>query len=312
MAPFKALLQLSFLLTSSIAQVAAHQQPLADSRLAINGIQFATRAYWMRVANQALSDLVSPCPFGAFGTAIVNHTSGEGLGELVCIGANSIGSTGNPTLHGEIAAINNCTSVLTSPTGPYNLTASQAQTAFKSLSLYTNAESCPMCASAIRWAGFKEYIYGTSIDTLIEKGWGQIRIASADVFAASYDLSAATRLMGEVLTNETDPYFAWQYDPEYACPAGCERQMLPCLTVLMRATQGLITGHDLQLISQISNLQYLLEKKSPVDANDVDLECPGQHQSAKQGIGSEGYLDRYDLIETLVNRSYLRSTPNRM
>ncbi|OQO11306.1 hypothetical protein B0A48_05562 [Cryoendolithus antarcticus] len=209
----KALLQLSLLWVSSVTQTAAHQQPLADSRLAINGIPFATRAYWMRVANQALSDLVSPCPFGAFGTAIVNHTSGDGLGELVCIGANSIGSTGNPTLHGEIAAINNCTAVLTSPTGPYNLTASQAQTAFKSLSLYTNAESCPMCASAIRWAGFKEYIYGTSIDTLIEKGWGQIRIVSADVFAASYDLSAATRLMGEVLTNETDPYFAWQYDP---------------------------------------------------------------------------------------------------
>lgn len=27
-----------------------------------------------------------------------------------------------------------------------------------------------MCASAIRWAGFKEYIYGTSIDTLVERG----------------------------------------------------------------------------------------------------------------------------------------------
>ncbi|KAK6429157.1 hypothetical protein LTR95_014697 [Oleoguttula sp. CCFEE 5521] len=228
MTGLKALLQFSLLWSSTIVQVAAHQQPLADPRLAINGVPFATRAYWMRVANQALSDLVSPCPFGAFGTAIVNHTSGEGLGELVCIGANSIGSTGNPTLHGEIAAINNCTSVLTSPTGPYNFTASQAQAAFKSLSLYTNAESCPMCASAIRWAGFKEYIYGTSIDTLIEKGWGQIRIASADVFAASYDLTAATRLIGEVLTNETDPYFAWQYDPEHACPVGCERMKGSC------------------------------------------------------------------------------------
>lgn len=26
------------------------------------------------------------------------------------------------------------------------------------------------CASAIRWAGFKEYIFGTSIEYLIEKG----------------------------------------------------------------------------------------------------------------------------------------------
>jgi len=27
-----------------------------------------------------------------------------------------------------------------------------------------------MCASAIRWAGFKEYIYGTSINTLVQRG----------------------------------------------------------------------------------------------------------------------------------------------
>ncbi|KAF7185929.1 hypothetical protein HII31_12802, partial [Pseudocercospora fuligena] len=198
------------------------QKPISESTsLSINGIPFSTRAYWMRVANQALSDLVSPCPFGAFGTAIVNHTdSNDGLGELVCIGANSIASTGNPS---EMAAILNCTSILTSPSGPYNLTPAQAQMAFQDLSLYTNAESCPMCASAIRWSGFKEYIYGTSIEKLIEKGWGQIRIGSMEIMRQSFDLGTSTRLIGEVLTNETDPYFDWQYDPEYPCPSGCER-----------------------------------------------------------------------------------------
>lgn len=79
------------------------------------------------------------------------------------------------------------------------------------------------CASAIRWAGFREYVYGTSIDTLIRKGWGQIRIASVDVFRASFDLPSRTRLMGGVLANETDPYFLWQYDPTYPCPGGCSR-----------------------------------------------------------------------------------------
>lgn len=127
-----------------------------------------------------------------------------------------------------MAAINNGTTVLTDPQGPYKLTASQAQKAFSSLSLYTNAESCPMCASAIRWAGFKEYIYGTSIDTLIKRGWGQIRIGSMEVFEQSFDLANPTRLIGEVLTNETDPYFFWQYDPDYPCPKGCERQEGSC------------------------------------------------------------------------------------
>jgi hypothetical protein len=79
------------------------------------------------------------------------------------------------------------------------------------------------CASAIRWSGFKEYIYGTSINALIEQGWGQIRIASIDVFAQSFDLSYPSRLMGEVLTNETDPYFSWQFNPDYPCPSGCAR-----------------------------------------------------------------------------------------
>lgn len=88
-----------------------------------------------------------------------------------------------------------------------------------------------MCASAIRWAGFKEYIYGTSIDTLIEKGWGQIRISSMEVFRESFDLGGATRLVGEVLTNETDPYFLWQHDVDHPCPDGCTRKKGICAPV---------------------------------------------------------------------------------
>ncbi|EMF10867.1 cytidine deaminase-like protein, partial [Sphaerulina musiva SO2202] len=200
------------------------QQPIADSRLTLNGIPYSTRAYWMRKANQALSDLVSPCPFGAFGTVIVNHTANTGLGDLVCIGVNSIASTGNPIMHGEISAISNCTQILSSPLGPYNFTLTQTSTAFSQLSLYTNAESCPMCASAIRWAGFKEYIYGTSIDTLIEKGWRQIRISSREVFEKAWEVQGAgTRFIGGVLGNETDGFFGWQFDPEGRCPEGCGR-----------------------------------------------------------------------------------------
>ena len=95
--------------------------------------------------------------------------------------------------------------------------------AFQDLSLYTNAESCPMCASAIRSAGFKEYIYGTSIKTLTSQGWGQIQIPSSEVFHRSTDLPSRTSLIGDVLTNETDPYFAWQYNTSSPCPATCKR-----------------------------------------------------------------------------------------
>ncbi|KAJ7472145.1 cytidine deaminase-like protein [Mycena latifolia] len=164
---------------------------------------FSTRAFWMRRANAALAELGSPCPFSAFSSVIVNHTA-PGLGELVCIGVNTNRQTGDPTLHAEIAAIHNCSAILTDPSGPYKLSPVRALDAFAQLSLYTNVESCPMCASAIRWAGFREYIYGTSIETLIQQGWRQIRIPSLEIFKQSFELPDPARLIGEILTNETD------------------------------------------------------------------------------------------------------------
>jgi len=98
-----------------------------------------------------------------------------------------------------------------------------------------------MCASAIRWTEFKEYIYGTSIDKLVQNGkvhfvmfritvpdtactgWGQIRISSQEVFRESLDLPGRTTFIADILTNETDPYFMWQYDQSYPCPKGCSR-----------------------------------------------------------------------------------------
>jgi hypothetical protein len=68
-----------------------------------DSISFETRAYWMRRAISALSELDSPCPFAAFGTVIVNHTdtNSDSRGKLVCMGVNEGTKIGNPTLHGK-------------------------------------------------------------------------------------------------------------------------------------------------------------------------------------------------------------------
>jgi tRNA(Arg) A34 adenosine deaminase TadA len=202
-----------------------------NSAVPVNGIPFSTRAYWMRQANAALQQVTdSPCPFAAFGTVIVNHTDTTSLGEVICIGANSNAQHGNPTLHGEIVAISNCSAILTDPVGKYGFSPAEALEAFQDLTLYTNAESCPMCASAIRWAGMKEYVYGTSIETLVGMGWGQIDISSKEVFERSKGLrsnagviSEMCFLLGDVLSNETDVYFGWQFDGQKECPKGCAR-----------------------------------------------------------------------------------------
>ncbi|KAJ7235168.1 cytidine deaminase-like protein [Mycena haematopus] len=217
------LLLFASILVTGAAASNSLQTVIAAPSLSINSIPFSTRAFWMRQANEVLLTQ-SPCPFSAFASVIVNHTA-AGLGQLICTGVNTK-NTGNPTLHGEIAAISNCSTILTDPAGPHKLSPSAALAAFAQLSLYTNAESCPMCASAIRWANFREYIYGTSIETLIQRGWGQIRVPSIEIFRQSFDLPGPARLIGEVLTNETDPFLVWQFNPEFPCPAGCARSAM--------------------------------------------------------------------------------------
>ncbi|KAI0751259.1 guanine deaminase [Daedaleopsis nitida] len=225
-------IRISLLLAApALAQQLSVQDVTADPGLSINNVPPSTRAFWMRRANAALVELAaSPCPVGAFATAIVNHTA-PGLGELVCLGVNSRQTTGNPTLQGEMVAIQNCTAIMTDPNGPFKFTPSQAQAAFSQLSLYTNAESCSMCTLAIRFSGFREYIYGSSIQSLIEQGWSQIRIASIDIFRQSFDLPNQARLVGNILTNETDPSFSWQFNSDTPCPEGCSKATGTCHAV---------------------------------------------------------------------------------
>lgn len=133
-------------LTNGLDQKHTHSK----QKTATGEIPFDTRAYWMRRAISALSELESPCPFAAFGTVIVNHTdtSSDPKGKLVCMGVNRNAQSGNPTLHGEIQAITNCSKILTDLEGQYRLEPGEALKAYAELSLYTTAEACPMVLSS--------------------------------------------------------------------------------------------------------------------------------------------------------------------
>ena len=199
--------------------------PYVDTPAEINGIPNDVREYWMlRAVNVLHEQLDTPCPWGAFGSVVVNHTNTEKgeVGREICVGVNRVSTIGNPTLHGEVSNINNCTSVLSQP--PYNLSPSEILTAWSSLSLYTTGEPCPMCASSIRWSGFRECIFATSIDSLVDMGWVQIDLRSREVFARSQGLSnRMTSLLGGVLTDVTDGMFSWQFQDQVECPTGCQR-----------------------------------------------------------------------------------------
>jgi hypothetical protein len=58
---------------------------------------------------------------------------------------------------------------------------------------------------------------------LIENGWSQISITSEEVFGESSALSGTTTLVPNILANETNLLFSWQFNRENPCPKGCGR-----------------------------------------------------------------------------------------
>lgn len=113
-------------------------------------------------------------------------------GNEVCRGVNA--ASISPVFHGEIVAINNCVEKY-----------GRKGVDWSKLSLITTAEPCPMCQGAIIWTGIKRVIYGTSIKTLIEKGWHQIDISADEVSRRTNFVHP--EVVPNVLSNETDMLF---------------------------------------------------------------------------------------------------------
>lgn len=101
-----------------------------------------------------------------FGAVLVDRS----LDKVVACGVNQ--SHANPTLHGEIAAINDYVR--------------QDGKHWSELTLYTTAEPCCMCQGAILWSGITEVVFGTSIAELQQQGWRQIDIPSQEVVSRSW------------------------------------------------------------------------------------------------------------------------------
>jgi tRNA(Arg) A34 adenosine deaminase TadA len=114
----------------------------------------------MRLAiDAARQNLASP-----FGAALV---VGD---QIVATGVNRCRADG-PIWHGEIDCLHNA--------------ASSHFTDWSNATLATTAEPCPMCMSAILWAGVGRVVYGTSVPTLVDRGWNQFALRASDVLAAA-------------------------------------------------------------------------------------------------------------------------------
>lgn len=80
---------------------------------------------------------------GPFGAIIAKD------GEIIAKGWNKVTSTNDPTAHAEVSVIREACKKLNT----FDLTGCE---------LYTSCEPCPMCLSAIYWAGIKKIYYGNT------------------------------------------------------------------------------------------------------------------------------------------------------
>ena len=73
------------------------------------------------------------------------------------------------------------------------------------ITLYSTAEPCPMCQSAILWCGISETVFGTSIESLMRIGYRQIGIPATEVVQRSW--AAEASVTGGVLEADCDALF---------------------------------------------------------------------------------------------------------
>ncbi|MCW3477286.1 nucleoside deaminase [Limobrevibacterium gyesilva] len=157
----------------------------ARAATAFAAIPMATHERGMRLAiAEAMKN-----PRFPFGAVIVRAGTETVLGN----GVNNF--RGNPVLHGEIACIN-------------DYVARNGNTGWDDVVLYTTAEPCAMCMSALVWSGIGGVVFASSLATVMHWGRGEygIDIPARAVVEASRGYNGT--LLGGVLAAETDALFA--------------------------------------------------------------------------------------------------------
>ncbi|SKA04079.1 tRNA(Arg) A34 adenosine deaminase TadA [Enhydrobacter aerosaccus] len=126
-------------------------------------------------------------PYYPFGAVIVEPETGA----IMATGTNN--ARANPTLHGEIVCIN-------------DYVARHGNRDWGSKMLYSTAEPCPMCMTALIFAGIGGVVFATSaFDGQKKAGMDPIRISAQDIVDATP--FAKPFLLGGILSAETDRMF---------------------------------------------------------------------------------------------------------
>ena len=109
-----------------------------------------------------------------FAAVITNASSGA----ILARGVNK--TFENPILHGEISCMNNYV-------------------------LYTTGEPCPMCMSALIWAGIGGVVYGSSIEAIQKAGIDIFQFTAKQINQGNN--FSQTQILGGILESECDSLF---------------------------------------------------------------------------------------------------------
>ena len=148
---------------------------------------------YMREALRFGKTLNPSRPYGALIVDTHNNT-------ISCYGVNS--ASQDVLLHGEMAAFKNCTALYFRGDDRNN-----PGLFWPNQTLYTTAESCPMCAAASVWRGLGRMVYGTDIPTLIRLGSKQMTIRNRELYTQNALSVFKTGGMGAINSNQV-PFLA--------------------------------------------------------------------------------------------------------
>jgi tRNA(Arg) A34 adenosine deaminase TadA len=126
-------------------------------------------------------------PGRPFGSVLVDERTGEVVGEGVANLAVS------PVFHSEIQAMN-------------DYIAKHGNKGWENLTMYGTGEACPMCTSAMVWAGIPRMVYGSDTP-FVGRYVPDIHIRAQAVVDAGKGIYTSKLLLGGVLANETDRLF---------------------------------------------------------------------------------------------------------
>ena len=145
--------------------------------------ELAKHEKFMRLAiAQATRD-----PGRPFGSVLVD----ERTGEVVAAGVADLAVS--PMAHSELTAMN-------------NYIAKYGNKGWENLTMYGTGEACPMCASAMVWAGIPRMVYGSDTP-FVDQYIPDIHIRAQAVVDAGKAIYTSKLLLGGVLASETDKLF---------------------------------------------------------------------------------------------------------